>query len=89
MYGGKPDGKDIDDAVLYVVTNDGSLHAIDVKSRVEQWSYIPQDSPRDVERPSQRCDDYAEALLGRRQHPGAQVRHEWRRRRSTPATTIA
>ena len=46
VYGGKPDSKDIDDAVMYVVTNDGSLHAIDVKSRVEQWSYVPQDSPK-------------------------------------------
>ncbi len=50
IYGGKPDSHDIDDAVLYIVTNDGFLHAIDAKTGVEQWAYIPQELLRDVGR---------------------------------------
>ena len=34
----------LNDAVVYVATNDGYLHAIDVSSGVELWSFIPQEA---------------------------------------------
>ena len=33
----------LNDAVVYVATNDGYLHAIDVDSGDELWSFIPQE----------------------------------------------
>ncbi len=33
----------LNDAVVYISTNDGYLHALDVTNGTELWSYIPQD----------------------------------------------
>jgi type IV pilus assembly protein PilY1 len=43
IYGGTAASPSIDDAVVYSVTNDGYLHAFDVLSGVELWSFIPQE----------------------------------------------
>lgn len=45
IYGGSPSDKDKDDAVVFVATNDGMLHAIDARddSGNELWSFIPQE----------------------------------------------
>jgi type IV pilus assembly protein PilY1 len=40
IYGGTEDSPD---AVVFVNTNDGQVHAIDAKTGVELWSYIPED----------------------------------------------
>ncbi|MGC3982267.1 MAG: PilC/PilY family type IV pilus protein [Steroidobacteraceae bacterium] len=34
----------INDALIYLATNDGYLHAIDVSTGVEKWAFIPQDA---------------------------------------------
>jgi type IV pilus assembly protein PilY1 len=44
IYGGKPGSHDIDDALLYVITKDGYLHALDPKTGVERWAYTPEPS---------------------------------------------
>ena len=36
-------GPTVDDAVVYFATNDGYLHAIDTKTGVEKWAFIPPD----------------------------------------------
>ena len=38
----------LNDALVFVATNDGFLHAIDVVSGVEQWSFIPQEVLSDL-----------------------------------------
>ena len=38
MYGPTPD-----DSVVYFATNDGFLHAIDAKTGVEKWAFVPQE----------------------------------------------
>ncbi len=43
IYGGTTSTPDIDDAAVYVTTNDGYLHAIDSSSGNELWSFIPQE----------------------------------------------
>lgn len=40
-YGGSPASPDVDDAVVFVPTNDGFLHAIDARSGRELWSFVP------------------------------------------------
>ena len=42
---------DVSDAVAFVPTNDGYLHAIDTKTGAEKWAFIPKDLlPRQKER---------------------------------------
>jgi type IV pilus assembly protein PilY1 len=43
IYGGTKDAQEVKDAVIFAPTNDGFLHAFDVESGVELWSYIPQE----------------------------------------------
>ena len=43
IYGGTTATPNIDDAVAYVPTNDGYVHAIRVTDGVELWSFIPQE----------------------------------------------
>jgi type IV pilus assembly protein PilY1 len=43
IYGGTVASPSIDDAVAYVPTNDGFLHAIDTANGQELWSFIPQE----------------------------------------------
>jgi len=43
IYGGEPGDTDINDAMVYGVTNDGMLHAIDPQTGIEQWAFIPWD----------------------------------------------
>lgn len=43
IYGGTTTAKDTDDAVVFSTTNNGYLHAIDVASGKELWSFIPQE----------------------------------------------
>lgn len=44
IYGsGSTTTDQLNDAVVYVATNDGFLHAIDASSGVELWSFIPQE----------------------------------------------
>jgi type IV pilus assembly protein PilY1 len=38
----------LNDALVFVATNDGFLHAIDVVSGVEKWSFIPQEVLSDL-----------------------------------------
>jgi type IV pilus assembly protein PilY1 len=33
----------LNDAIVFVLTNDGFLHAVDVLTGIEQWSFIPQE----------------------------------------------
>ncbi|MCW5572630.1 MAG: PQQ-binding-like beta-propeller repeat protein [Steroidobacteraceae bacterium] len=40
-YGGSPAAPDRDDAVVYLPTNDGFLHAIDARTGRELWAFIP------------------------------------------------
>ena len=40
-YGGNPAAPDRDDAVVYLPTNDGFLHAIDARTGRELWAFIP------------------------------------------------
>jgi type IV pilus assembly protein PilY1 len=41
IYGGTTSTKDIDDARVYAVTNDGYLHSFDAKTGAEQWAFVP------------------------------------------------
>jgi type IV pilus assembly protein PilY1 len=41
IYGGSVADPDLDDAVIFAVTNDGFLHAIDPIDGTELWSFIP------------------------------------------------
>lgn len=43
IYGGSPASPDADDAVVFSPTNDGMLHAIDVRTGDELWSFMPVD----------------------------------------------
>ncbi len=43
IYGGTAAANDINDAVVYASTNDGYLHAVDVSTGQELWSFIPRD----------------------------------------------
>lgn len=43
IYGGDPDNKDLNDAVVYLTTNDGYLHAVDADTGVELWAFVPQE----------------------------------------------
>ena len=43
IYGGTVATPNINDAVAYVPTNDGYLHAIDTASGQELWAFIPQE----------------------------------------------
>ena len=43
IYGGTAAVNDLNDAVVYSATNDGYLHAIDVTSGQELWSFVPQE----------------------------------------------
>ncbi len=43
IYGGTEASPDIDDAAAFVPTNDGYLHAFDVETGEELWSFIPQE----------------------------------------------
>jgi type IV pilus assembly protein PilY1 len=45
IYGG---GGSVDDAVVYMATNDGYLHAIDVNDGEEIWSFIPPQALSDL-----------------------------------------
>ena len=40
VYGGTRDNQE---AVVYTATNDGYLHAVDARTGVELWSYVPKD----------------------------------------------
>jgi type IV pilus assembly protein PilY1 len=41
IYGGSVASPDVNDAVLYVATNDGYVHAIDAATGIEQWAFVP------------------------------------------------
>jgi type IV pilus assembly protein PilY1 len=41
VYGGSAATPNINDAVLFVATNDGFLHAVDVTDGHELWAYVP------------------------------------------------
>lgn len=41
IYGGTEASPDIDDALVFVATNDGYLHAIDPKTGREKWAFVP------------------------------------------------
>ena len=43
IYGGSPAAQNLGDAVIYVATNDGYLHAFNVTDGIERWSFIPQE----------------------------------------------
>ncbi|HMB73161.1 MAG TPA: PilC/PilY family type IV pilus protein [Gammaproteobacteria bacterium] len=43
VYGGTPAVPDIDDAAVFIGTNDGYLHAIDFETGEELWSFIPEE----------------------------------------------
>jgi type IV pilus assembly protein PilY1 len=43
IYGGTVATPNLDDAAVFVTTNDGYLHAFDVTTGVELWSFIPQE----------------------------------------------
>lgn len=43
IYGGTAASPDVSDAVVYSVTNDGYLHAFDVTSGQELWSFVPRE----------------------------------------------
>lgn len=43
IYGGTTASPDLDDAVVFVTTNDGYLHAIDTVTGNELWGFIPQE----------------------------------------------
>ncbi len=40
VYGGTPNAPDGSDAVVFVATNDGFLHAIDASTGVEKWAFV-------------------------------------------------
>jgi type IV pilus assembly protein PilY1 len=41
IYGGTNASPNVNDAVVYAPTNDGYLHAIDVSTGTERWTFIP------------------------------------------------
>ncbi|WP_331612066.1 pilus assembly protein [Povalibacter sp.] len=41
IYGGTTSTPSLDDAVIYIPTNDGYLHAVDTQEGKELWSFIP------------------------------------------------
>jgi type IV pilus assembly protein PilY1 len=41
VYGGQPTSPDNTDAVVFVTTNDGFLHAVNAVTGVELWAFIP------------------------------------------------
>jgi type IV pilus assembly protein PilY1 len=41
IYGGTTATPDVTDAVVFITTNDGYLHAVDADTGVELWSFIP------------------------------------------------
>ncbi|HSL68703.1 MAG TPA: hypothetical protein VK864_00610, partial [Longimicrobiales bacterium] len=41
IYGGTSGAPDVNDAVVYAPTNDGNLHAIDVTTGNERWTFVP------------------------------------------------
>lgn len=43
IYGGTVATPNLDDAAVYVPTNDGYLHAVDVVTGAELWSFIPEE----------------------------------------------
>lgn len=43
IYGGSPSSHNVNDAAVFVATNDGYLHAIDPSTGGELWSFIPQE----------------------------------------------
>ena len=43
IYGGTTASPDVNDAIAYVPTNDGYLHAVDTKTGVEKWAFVPKD----------------------------------------------
>ena len=43
VYGGTTTTPDTDDAVVFATTNEGYLHAIDAKTGVELWAFLPQE----------------------------------------------
>jgi type IV pilus assembly protein PilY1 len=43
IYGGTVTTPNINDAVAYVPTNDGFLHAVDTATGQERWAFIPQE----------------------------------------------
>ncbi len=43
IYGGTTASPNIDDAVVYAVTNDGYLHSFDTVTGSENWAFIPWD----------------------------------------------
>ncbi len=43
IYGGTVASPDMDDAAVFLVTNDGYLHAIDTVSGNELWAFVPQE----------------------------------------------
>jgi len=43
IYGGTEEDPDVDDGIIYAVTNGGYLHAIDVNDGSELWSFVPRD----------------------------------------------
>jgi len=43
IYGGTTSTPNLDDAVIYLPTNDGFLHAIDTVTGQELWAFIPQE----------------------------------------------
>jgi type IV pilus assembly protein PilY1 len=43
IYGGEPDAKDSDDAVVFTATNDGYVHAFSTTDGTELWAFIPQE----------------------------------------------
>jgi type IV pilus assembly protein PilY1 len=43
IYGGTTTTPNVNDAVIYLPTNDGYLHAVDATSGQELWAYIPKE----------------------------------------------
>jgi len=43
VYGGTVTSPDINDAVVFLGTNDGYMHAIDFETGIELWSFIPEE----------------------------------------------
>ncbi len=43
IYGGTTTAPDLDDGVIFAVTNEGYLHAVDVNDGAELWAYMPRD----------------------------------------------
>ena len=80
VYGPTPDN-----AVVYFATNDGFLHAIDGKTGVEKWAFVPKEflGTQVLELLDRTCGD--EELRDRRQPPrpdqGEQRRHDRSRER--------